>query len=225
MTYRSFLSVLLVPTLLAACSSDPTPDAGDTGTPTADTGTPTADTGTPTTDTGTPTTDTGTPTTDTGTPTTDTGTGGTDSGATDATATDAGPVDATASDVSTDVRVGDAATGAVVTVTFADAGYPVALASLPLLDGGTQVALSSVLTAALPGRALTTLSVLDLRAPGFSAASRSTCMSPMRFPLNAELTSEGLVAVATGDLTWPASLMYPGCMAVHGLNEVPVATR
>jgi hypothetical protein len=118
---------------------------------------------------------------------------------------------------------GDAAAQTGVKVTYAGVDHMVDLSTLTQQssDAGTAyVLLSDIVLAALPGKNLATVQTGFLGTGGFDPSTRPSCASLI--PVAGTNFSKGFVDPATFNLTWDASLSYPGCLSVHGLVQLTV---
>ena len=111
--------------------------------------------------------------------------------------------------------------GVKITVSYQSNDTDVDLSTLTPITGTTTVALSDVVLKALPGKDLTTVSAMFLGADGFDPSTKANCATIV--PLAGNLLAQGTVDVSTANMSWDASLQFPGCIYVKGLAKITIA--
>lgn len=111
--------------------------------------------------------------------------------------------------------------GLTVTVSYQGTDVDVDTATLTptTSPGGTPaVLLADVVLAAVPGKDLATVNAGFLASDGFDPSTKANCASLL--PLAGDQLENGYFDLASGNLSWPDALQFPGCSYVKGLAKV-----
>jgi hypothetical protein len=113
--------------------------------------------------------------------------------------------------------------GLKLTVTYQSVDHTVDISTVTAETAG-GVLVSNVVLKALPGKDLTTVNAPNfLGADGFDPSTKSSCQAVL--PVPGENLALGSLDPATLDLSWDASLAYPGCLGVNGLGQILLADK
>jgi len=116
--------------------------------------------------------------------------------------------------------------GKSIQVIYGGNSNTVDLGKLPTtdIDGVPYVRLSEVLVAAVPGKTVEELQIIDfVAADGFTPSSRDHCLALL--PVFGPTLAQGYIEPTRGNLRWDSSLQYPGCMSVKSVEEILVEDK
>jgi hypothetical protein len=129
------------------------------------------------------------------------------------------------SDQPSDAQPSETSAGLKVKVTYQGSSTEVDLNQGELYQnaGDATSILSSVILLALPSKTITTLQANFLAGDGYNPADKSSCASFV--PVAGDNLKKGWISRATRDLSWDASLGFPGCVNVKDLAEILVEDK